>query len=915
MPDAPSSSSLTILGGPLNGSRVRLDDAEGEILIGSDASCRLVVNLPGVSPVHARVRRVPGGAIVQDPQTPRGVWVNDTRVGGQSMLRDGDILWLGPPGDDGSVLIQCRFPPQPAAEPIEEFLVDSVEASVPQAATPAPAPPVVPVMAAPEPEPEAFFFVEESAPSVPNVPPPTPPPAPPPPPEEDIYFFEEAAPAAPPAAPPPPPAPKPVAAAAAPVPSAAPVAAPPPPAPPVVAKPPAPAPPPAPVAKPAAPAPPPAPPAAPPKPAPAEAPAAAPRPASAPAPPRPAMRKQDTSAPEMAPGRVRVPPVVGEARTPSPAPPRRAAPSPVGRYALIGVGILAVAGIAAVLLLRVRSGPALAAVTPARTSAGQTVRLVGTHFAADPAQNVVLFGDTPGHILKASATELDVEVPDLPGAPGRDEPIGVRVQVAGRESGPLPIALYQAPRIHGLSPDVALPGEEIVLAGRGWGPNAQVRFGELEAEVLDVKPTSLRVRVPALEGGPGTAEQVVVAMGKDTSNPAPFLIGRLPLISGIDPVSASPGDIVTITGRGFQIRPVDNVVRVGGSRALMVSSNGGELKFVVPRAPEGDVPVEIHVRGIEHTGAATLKMAPPPELVDFRFVAEPLEDTEGHDHAVLSTELGPTFVLAPSGGHTAAERAIDAQRRLNAAAVPLKASRDADFEVRSIEMSPSLGLAGRPEWVLEVTNEDAAAYEEDWTKLGAKSVGVNRTRLATWWGAVARDLVLLLVRSEKPHFAADLAPEGRALADVFQAARKTANFGVPRKVVSDSKPLREALRLVGLRVPPSVATSATSLGGAASAELKLEGTWRGSETSEGTRRGVTIKFMLPSGTYSLASGVTMSLPLLNIEQPAKNSVRFALQIRGSMSYYEAKWDGQKLVGTISSTPAGKGDLGTFELMK
>src|SRR6185503_7589542 len=110
MPHLPSSiASFTVRGGPLDGQRLDADEAVDEILIGSDTDCRFCLDLPGVSPIHARVWMDLDGVIVHDTHSPRGIYVNDERVTGQAPLRDRDILWLGPPGDEASVMIECRF--------------------------------------------------------------------------------------------------------------------------------------------------------------------------------------------------------------------------------------------------------------------------------------------------------------------------------------------------------------------------------------------------------------------------------------------------------------------------------------------------------------------------------------------------------------------------------------------------------------------------------------------------------------------------------------------------------------------------------------------------------------------------------------------------------------------------------------
>jgi hypothetical protein len=110
-----SQPSLTVLGGALSGTRFVLEASVDEILVGSDPSCGFHIPSPGVSPLHARLWIDAEGVAVYDTNSPRGVYVNDDRVQGRAMLRNGDILWLGPPGDPEGVMLQCRIPARPAA--------------------------------------------------------------------------------------------------------------------------------------------------------------------------------------------------------------------------------------------------------------------------------------------------------------------------------------------------------------------------------------------------------------------------------------------------------------------------------------------------------------------------------------------------------------------------------------------------------------------------------------------------------------------------------------------------------------------------------------------------------------------------------------------------------------------------------
>jgi FHA domain-containing protein/IPT/TIG domain-containing protein len=883
--------SLTVLSGTLAGTRLDIDGSEDDVLVGADPGCRLALDLPGVSPIHARLSLDQQGLVVQDTHSPRGLYVNDTRVTGQAPLRDGDVLWLGTPGDDTSVMLQCRVTgsaaPPAFAVPEETSAASFViadeapaAASDPMAdlgdlvgsAPPAPAAPHAP--AAPEAPSDDVFFMEE--PAAPPAPPPPAPPAPPPPAPaaDDLFFVEEpAAPAAPPPAPAPPAAP------------------------------------PAPKATPAA------------KPAAAAAPAAAPaRPARRPGPTPP-----PSAAPEVdddeAPARPRsVPPRPPAAsRASAPAAARRSSPP----IALIGGGaaLLLAAVVAGVFFLR-PSTPSIEAITPARVGLGQSVTITGAHFGATPQANLVRFADKPGRVVQASPTRLQVEIPEVAAAPGRDTPVPVVVVVDGRESKPATVGVFEMPRIHGIAPAVAMPGDEVVLAGAGWGAGVTVQFGSTAATVLDTSPTSLKVTVPTLEGAAGTEFPVRASSGKDTSNAAPFVLGRLPLVVSVSPASAAPGDLVTVAGRGFDARLPANDVRVGGARALVTAASGSELKVVVPRATPGETTVDVRVPGVEHVGQARLVVAALPDPIDFRFVAEPFEDAPGHEHAVLATGLGPAFVLSASGGRSAAVRAFEAERRLNEAGASLKGTVDGDVRAKGLDGSPSLVVAGKDTPLLEVTLDDAAAYEEDWTGLKGRGGPISPARVAVWWEAIARDLVLLLLRGEKPHFAADLAPEGRVLADLQPLARKSVTVGVPRQVVAEARPpMKDALRTVGLRIPASVPGPASASGAgttgpagsaAAGPALKLDGRWSGSEVDSGRTTYITAVFAGTGGTFTYERALSVSQPLLGVVQQ-KGVVRFSVQTGAGPRYYQGNWDGQKLTGTVAVDPGGKSPVGTFEL--
>ena len=115
----PKQASLTVLGGPLAGSQVSLPE-DGVVTIGAAADCSFQLSTPSVSPLHARLVLEHGRATVYPTDAERPLHINDTPLSGESAtLRNGDILWLGAPGEEDVVMLQCILAssPEEAAPP------------------------------------------------------------------------------------------------------------------------------------------------------------------------------------------------------------------------------------------------------------------------------------------------------------------------------------------------------------------------------------------------------------------------------------------------------------------------------------------------------------------------------------------------------------------------------------------------------------------------------------------------------------------------------------------------------------------------------------------------------------------------------------------------------------------------------
>ncbi|MGE3373249.1 MAG: IPT/TIG domain-containing protein [Vicinamibacteria bacterium] len=658
----------------------------------------------------------------------------------------------------------------------------------------------------------------------------------------------------------------------------------------------------------------------------------APKPTSpaAPKPPTPPAAVRPAAHPAPAHAHPQPPPVAPARAHPVSRVPqgRRASPFSLPLIPLLALAALLIAAGATYVVLRTKP-PRVSSATPLRVRPGQKLTIRGENFGARPQDNDVRFDGRPGRVISAAVDALEVEVPaGIATAPGRDMPISVSVSSNGRQAGPLKVSAFQAPVIRSLTPEVAMPGEEIVVGGGGWGPKVEISFAGTKAELVEVTPESVRVRVPQLPGAPGTAVQVVAASGAERSEPAAFLLGHLPLLLSIEPESAAPGDVVTLKGKGFDPRPAENRVEVAGARALVLASREGALEVVVPfprAGSTGGVAVEVRVPGYPSAGSGSLGISGGVQAkVPFRFVALPLTDAPGHDHALVATELGPAFVLSGSAGRTAAERAFEAQRRLNEAVTPLSTPEETPLEIREAEGVLAIGLKGSATPLLEVTAEDAAAYNESGPPFrGNAGRSVTRGRLAAWWLALTRDVTALLAADRRPRAVALLTAEGKALTDLHDTTRRHTTAGIPRADLAELRPeALKSLQALALRVPPTVVegsgekpAAAPVSSQAADDPLELEGQWSGTVVEDGIAKPVRASFADGAGELTYMKPLQVTVPLREVVRPRLGSVRFAVQTGSRTRYFLGAWDGEMLAGAISSTADGQSPVGRFELRR
>lgn len=554
--------------------------------------------------------------------------------------------------------------------------------------------------------------------------------------------------------------------------------------------------------------------------------------------------------------------------------------------------------------------PVLVSVVPPRAEVGQTVTLAGSGLGSDPAKLSVKFGSKPGTIVSASDAQVAVTIPEI-GMTGATADVPVAVETHGGRSNALFFKVYAAPRILSLSPDVAMPGDEVVATGKNLAgaPLSVIVDGEV-AEVKEARATSLRFRVPQISVGSGRRAGVIVQIGAESSRPATLLVGRLPLILEVTPDRGESGDRVTIRGRGFETAPEVNQVSIGGQAALVFSATETELVVATPSVPapsnQVDAPVVVRARGRSSNSVPYVALRLSSGYFTPRYFPVPVAERPSRtDLAAIATELGPVLLLGGSGdAPSTAERASRVAAALNAMTREA-ATRAVPLEVRE-KPTTGVAIAGKADLLLAATPEDAAAYTEI-------SGGRRLTprALADFWAALLQDYVSLFVRGERPIRLLQLTSRGRALLDIYAETLRRAGrgSGVPLGVVSPlTGSVAKSLRDMAF-IPPA--------DGTAVAAAAMEGHWEGTMDDGGGQKDILVRLSLQGGR--LIGGLTTRSGGLGIEVPLRDvsfdrgTLRFVLAAGNTPRHFEGTVQDDAITGTVRLEAGSKESAGQFAL--
>jgi hypothetical protein len=581
----------------------------------------------------------------------------------------------------------------------------------------------------------------------------------------------------------------------------------------------------------------------------------------------------------------------------------------VPRPVLIGVGTLILLLVPVVGYFFFHApAPVLSGVNPMKAEPGGALTVTGQDFGDAPSKNTVRFGDVTGEVTSASPTQLVVTIP----AQVTLGNVPVTVQTRGGTSNSLLLDVFKGPHVTSLSPEVAMPGTEVVLTGKNLNTAKPiVMVAGREGEVLQAQPTSIRFRVPSgFSAVEGKTVPVSVQVGNENARPVQLLVGHLPLLTELAPVSGPIGTRVTLRGRGFAAEAGANKVRFGDKRTLVIAGTATELTVVVPGSDLSGSQLNVDIR-VETAGSTS---SPKPFILMRqsgvflpRFYGEPAPDAANHDHVFLSTDLGPALILTGKGdAASSTARALKAADALNEAIDAVVAGKPAGIEVR--EKESCLAITGASSCFVTATAEDAAAYDEAWTS--TKSARSTPKVLAAHWGALVDDLLLLFVRKQRPYRVLETSTRGKVLLEIYAEAARTAGAGqgVPSPLVNPLPPrLVAPLREMALVLPGE---------GQARSAAAIEGLWSGTVDDAGTTRPIRVRFRMdngkPQGSLTTRQGqLAMDVPLTDVAYE-RGTVRFGALLSGQVTTFKGQLDQGAIKGTTQHADA-KQPAGQFTL--
>jgi gliding motility-associated-like protein len=325
--------------------------------------------------------------------------------------------------------------------------------------------------------------------------------------------------------------------------------------------------------------------------------------------------------------------------------------------------------------------PTISTFTPASAAQGEIVTITGTGFTFASA---VSFGGTAAATFTVvSDTEIAAEIGSgTSGTITVTTPGGI-ITVPG-------FAFIPAPTISAFTPTSAAQGDAVTIEGTNFTDASAVSFGGTAATSITViSSTEISATV-----GFGSSGDISITTAGGTVTSAGFEFIAAPTVSSFSPLSASPGDTVTIIGTNF----TDAIlVTFGGTTATFMTVSDTEIIAIVGDGSSGEVAVTTPGGTFSLGGFILLK----PELAVF----DPSGDTINNNQNV-AINIG----AALQGSSLIRQFTVENSGTSNLSISTITSSNEA-FQVLNV---PDLILPGTSEaFSLEFSATDLGSYSSE----------------------------------------------------------------------------------------------------------------------------------------------------------------------------------------------------------
>lgn len=263
-----------------------------------------------------------------------------------------------------------------------------------------------------------------------------------------------------------------------------------------------------------------------------------------------------------------------------------------------------------------KAKPVFTDFTPANAFIGDTITLTGANFETNTYNNTVRFGAVTASVISASATQLQVVVPDdIEEAKTKIQlTIGDTTLTVNKDFS------LKAPVIESVTPTVGFARQLIEIKGKGFRKSYkfdQVSLGTYNVEKSSIHPDHNNLTVPVPDGLKAGKYPINVTVAGMTVTAADQFQKLEPVVQSLSATTAHVSSEVIIKGENF-VDPngstttvylfdwKDGALSQYPPTVLAVSNN--EIKIKLPVIKAGDYKVSVRVVGslVSYTSPLTI---------------------------------------------------------------------------------------------------------------------------------------------------------------------------------------------------------------------------------------------------------------------------------------------------------------------